>query len=143
MYLEAILLLLHFTPTVVASLKIRMRLILKKLFPLSAPFQHFRFRVRFRFQPLSSKCFCFGFHKKINRFHRFRFQLPLPLPHSWFLSMVSHYYSRLRRYHQQIILGGYKLSLKDRCYKVKIVTFLELTFAQLRILLALFQNQGR
>ena len=36
---------------------------LKKLLPLSAPFQHFRFRVCFRFQPLSSKCF--RFHKKV------------------------------------------------------------------------------
>ena len=52
-----------FTPTVVARLKIRKRLILKKLLPLPAPFQHFRFRVRFRFQPLSSKCF--RFHKKL------------------------------------------------------------------------------
>ena len=50
------------TPTVVASLKIRKRLILKNLLPLPAPFQYFRFRVRFRFQPLSSKCF--RFHKK-------------------------------------------------------------------------------
>ena len=54
MYLEMILLLLRFIPTVVASLKIQQRLILKKLLPLPAPFQHFRFRVRFRFQPLSS-----------------------------------------------------------------------------------------
>ena len=60
MYLEIILLLLlHFTPTVVASLKIRKRLILKKLLPLPAPFQHFRFR----FQSLSSKCF--RLHKKL------------------------------------------------------------------------------
>ena len=58
-----LLLLLHFTPTVLGSLKIRKRLILKKLLPLPAPFQHFRFRVCFRFQPLSSKCF--RFHKKL------------------------------------------------------------------------------
>ena len=38
-------LLLHFTPTIVASLKIRKRLILKKLLPLPAPFQHFRFEI--------------------------------------------------------------------------------------------------
>ena len=49
MCLEIILLLLHFTLTVVASLKIRKRLIFKKLLPLPAPFQHFRFRVRLRF----------------------------------------------------------------------------------------------
>ena len=55
MYLEIILLLLYFTPTVVASLKIRKRLILKKFLP--APFQDFRF------QPLSSKRFLF--HKKL------------------------------------------------------------------------------
>ena len=54
--------LVHFTPTVVASLKIRKRLILKELLPLPAAFQQFRFRVRFRFQLLSSKCF--RFHKK-------------------------------------------------------------------------------
>ena len=58
-----LLLLQHFTLKVVARLKIRKRLILKKLLPLPAPFQHFRFRVRFRFQPLSSKCF--RFHKKL------------------------------------------------------------------------------
>ena len=64
MYLEIILLLLHFTPTVIiANLKIRKRPILKKLLPLPAPFQRFRFRVHFRFQPLSSKCF--RFHKKL------------------------------------------------------------------------------
>ena len=57
--------LLHFTPTVVASLKIWKRLSLKKLLPLLAPFQQFRFRVRFRFQPVSSKCFCFRLHKKL------------------------------------------------------------------------------
>ena len=62
MYLEMILLLLHFTPTVIASLKTHKRLILKKLLPLPAPFQHFCFRVRFHFQPLSSKCFCFRLH---------------------------------------------------------------------------------
>ena len=45
------------------SLKIRKRLILKKLLPLPASFQHFCFRVRFRFQSLSSKCF--RFHKKL------------------------------------------------------------------------------
>ena len=60
MYLEIILLLLHFThPTVVASLKIRKRLSLKKLLPLLALFQHFWF------QPLSSKCFRYRFHKKL------------------------------------------------------------------------------
>ena len=63
MYLEIILLLLHFTPTVAASLKIRKRLILTKLLPPPAPFQHCRFRVRFRFQSLSSKRF--RFHKKL------------------------------------------------------------------------------
>ena len=63
MHLEKILLLLHFTRTVVASLKIRKCLILKKLLSLPAPFQHFRFRVCFSFQPLSSKCF--RFHKKL------------------------------------------------------------------------------
>ena len=68
-----LLLLLHSTPTVVVSLKIRKRLMLKKLLPLTAPFQHFHFR----FQPLSSKCFRFRFHKKINRFQ-------LLLPHPWF-----------------------------------------------------------
>ena len=52
-----LLLLKHFTPTVVARLKIRKRLIMKKLLPLPAPFQHFHFQVRFHFQPLSSKCF--------------------------------------------------------------------------------------
>ena len=62
MYLEIISLLLHFTPTVLASLKIRKRLILKKLLPLLAPFQNFRFR----FQPFSSKCF--RFHKKLTAF---------------------------------------------------------------------------
>ena len=56
-------LLLHFNPTVEASLKNRKRLILKKMLPLPAPFQHFRFRVRFRFQPLLSKCF--RSHKKL------------------------------------------------------------------------------
>ena len=56
-----LLLLLHFTPTVVVSLKIRKRLILKKLLSLPALFQH----LRFRFQPLSSKCFRFRFHKKL------------------------------------------------------------------------------
>ena len=54
-----LLLLLHFTPTVLARLKIRKRLTLKKLLPLPAPLQHFRFR----FQPLSLKCF--RFHKNI------------------------------------------------------------------------------
>ena len=49
-------------------------LILKKLLPLSATFQNFRFRVCFRFQPLSSKCF--WFHKKINSYHRFHFHIP-------------------------------------------------------------------
>ena len=44
-----LLLLLHFTLTIVASLKIRKPLILKKLLPLPAPSQHFRFQVRFRF----------------------------------------------------------------------------------------------
>ena len=58
-----LLLLQNFTPTVVARLKIRKRLILKKLLTLPAPFQHFRFRVRFRFQPLLSQCF--RFHKKL------------------------------------------------------------------------------
>ena len=75
---DSMVLLLHFTPTIVASWKIRKRLILKKLLPLEAPFQHFRFpvrfRVRFRFQPFLSKCF--RFHKKINLF-----QLPLQLLH--------------------------------------------------------------
>ena len=37
-----LLLFLHFTLTVVASLKFRKRLILKKLLPFPAPFQHFR-----------------------------------------------------------------------------------------------------
>ena len=60
---SVLLLLLHFTPMVVASLKIRKGLILKTLLPLPAPFQHFRFRVRFCFQPLLSKCF--RFHKKL------------------------------------------------------------------------------
>ena len=50
---------LHCTPTVVASLKIWKRLILKKLLPLPALFQHFRFRIPFRFQPLLSKRFRF------------------------------------------------------------------------------------
>ena len=50
-----LLLLLHFTPTVVASLKIQKREILKKLLPLPVTFQHFSFRL----QPLSSKCLCF------------------------------------------------------------------------------------
>ena len=69
-----------FYPTVVATLKIRKRLILKKLLPLPAPFQHFRFRVRFCFQPLSSKCF--RFHKKLTAstasasIFRFRFHIP-------------------------------------------------------------------
>ena len=70
-----ILFLLHFTPTVVASLKIRKRLILKKLLPLPAPFQHFRFR----FRPLSSNRFCFH---KINRFQ---------LPHPWFIHILENY----------------------------------------------------
>ena len=73
-----LLLLLHFTPTVVASLKIRKRLILKKLLPLPAPFQHFRFRVRFRFQALSSKCF--RFLKKLTASastFRFHFHIPV------------------------------------------------------------------
>ena len=66
-----LLLLLHFTPTVVASLKFRKRLILKKLLPLPALFQHFRFR----YQPLSSKCF--RFHKKLTASSfRFRFHIP-------------------------------------------------------------------
>ena len=65
--------LLRFTQTDVASLKIRKRLILKKLLPLPAPFQHFRFRVRFRFQPLSSKCF--RFNKKLTA-SSFRFHIP-------------------------------------------------------------------
>ena len=52
-----------FYPDGCSRLKIRKRLILKKLLPLPAPFQHFRFWVRFRFQPLSSKCF--RFHKKL------------------------------------------------------------------------------
>ena len=71
-----ILLLLHFTPTVVASLKIRKRLILKKLLPLPAPFQHFRFQVCFRFQPLSSKCFRFPKKVTASSF-RFRFHVPV------------------------------------------------------------------
>ena len=58
-----LLLLLHFPPTGVDSLKIRKRLILKKLLPLPASFLHFRFRVRLRFQSLSLKCF--RFHKKL------------------------------------------------------------------------------
>ena len=62
---ESLFLLLHFTSTVVPSLKIRKRLILKKLLPLSAPFQYFCFQVCFRFQPLSSKCFCFRRRKKL------------------------------------------------------------------------------
>ena len=56
-----LLLLQHFIPTVVARLKIRKRLILNKLLPLLAYFQHFCFR----FQPLSSKCFHFRFHEKL------------------------------------------------------------------------------
>ena len=78
-----LLLLLHFTRTVVASLKIRKRLILKKLLLLSALFQHFRFRVRFRFQPLSSKCF--RFHKNLTASassFRFRFHIPVFKPKS-------------------------------------------------------------
>ena len=73
---DYLLLLLHFTQTVVASLKIRKRLILKKLLPLPAPFQHLRFQVRFRFQSLSSKCF--RFHKKSTAFttSSFRFHIP-------------------------------------------------------------------
>ena len=67
-----------FNPTVVARLKTRKRLILKKLLPLPAPFQHFRFRVRFHFQPLSSKCF--RFHKKLTAStacaSSFRFHIP-------------------------------------------------------------------
>ena len=77
MHLEVILLLLHFTPAVAASLKIRMCLILKKLLPLPAPFQHFRFGVCFCFQRLSSKCF--HFHKKLTASassFRFRFHIP-------------------------------------------------------------------
>ena len=70
---DSILWLLHFTPTVVASLKILKSLILKQLLPLPAPFHHFRFRVRFRFQPLSSKRF--RFHKKLTAFS-FRFHIP-------------------------------------------------------------------
>ena len=62
-----LLLLLHFTPMVVVRLKIQKRLILRKLLPLPAPFQHFRFRVWFRFQLLSSK----GFHKKLTAFIAF------------------------------------------------------------------------
>ena len=46
MYLKIILLLLHFTPTIVASVKYRKRPVLKNLLPLPAPFQNFRFRVR-------------------------------------------------------------------------------------------------
>ena len=64
--------LLHFTPTGVASLKIRKRLILNKLLPLSAPFQHFRFL----FQPLSSKCF--RFHKKLTASTAFSFHFHIP-----------------------------------------------------------------
>ena len=73
---DSILLLLRFTPTVLARLKIRKHLILKKLLPLLAPFQHFRFR----FQPLSSKCF--RFHKKLTASTvfasslRFHFHMP-------------------------------------------------------------------
>ena len=80
------LLLYHFTPTVVARLKIRKRLILKFLLPLQAPFQHFRFGVRFRFQPLSSKCF--RFDKKLTAFiasassFRFHFHIPGSKPPS-------------------------------------------------------------
>ena len=70
-----LILLLHFTPTIEARLKIRKRLILKKLLPLSAPFEHFRFRVSFHFQPLSSKCF--RFHKKLTA-SSFRFHLHIP-----------------------------------------------------------------
>ena len=55
MFIEIMLLLLHLTLTVLASLKIQKRLILKKLLPLPAPFQHFRFP----FQLLSSKRFRF------------------------------------------------------------------------------------
>ena len=58
-----IIIVVTFYPTVVARLKIRKRLILKKLLPLPAPFQDFRFRVRFCFRPLSSKYFCF--HKNL------------------------------------------------------------------------------
>ena len=58
-----VIIIVTFYPMVVARLKIRKRLILKKLLPLPTPFQHLRFRVRF--QPLSSKCFRFRFHKKL------------------------------------------------------------------------------
>ena len=44
-------------------------MILKKLLPLPAAFQHIRLRVRFRFQPLSSKCF--RFHKNLTAFAAF------------------------------------------------------------------------
>ena len=60
-----IIIIVTFYRNVVASLKIRKRLILKKLLPLPAPFQPFCFRVCFRFQPLPSKCFHFRFHKKL------------------------------------------------------------------------------
>ena len=70
-----LLLLLHFTPTIVASLKIRKRLILKKLFPLPAPFQHFRFEIasasNLFHQSASSSA-----STKNNRFYRFRFHIP-------------------------------------------------------------------
>ena len=74
MYLEIILLLLHSTPTVVASLKIRKLLILKKMLLLPAPFQHFRFR----FLPLLSKRF--RLNKKLTvsaaSASSFRFHIP-------------------------------------------------------------------
>ena len=61
--------------TVVARLKIRKRQILKKLLPLPAPFQHFRFR----FQPLSSKCF---------RFHKKLIASTAALPHPWLIQRL-------------------------------------------------------
>ena len=73
-----------FYPTVVARLKIWKRMILKKLLPLPAPFQHFRCRVRFRFQPFSSECF--RFHKNLTAStasaSSFRFHIPGNKPYS-------------------------------------------------------------
>ena len=74
-----LLLLLYFTPTVVASLKIRKRLILKKLLPLSALFQHFHFGVRFRFQPLLSSSSSYLFIYQVTSYHKKKLQLPLGL----------------------------------------------------------------
>ena len=117
MYLEIILLLLHFTSTVVASLKIRKRLILKKLLWLPALFQHFCFRLCFRFQPLSSKRFRVRFHKKLtasassSRFH---------IPGFYTLPCLDIFYRVLlqERTNNQILLqrnyGGYRAAYARR-----------------------------